>query len=139
MKAIWIASVLLLAACVPIEQPQRFFVPPPETRAGLSDLAEFLAISEEQGDASDEYMNVLTEFYECLSEGAWDQDELTDQQAMASVFWMTGFGMAISMLDREEQFESGNIDQYHEEGFEGGGDRPFYQGLLWTIEYLCYE
>jgi len=73
-------------------------------------------------------MNVLTEFYECLSETGWEQDELTDQQAMASVFWMTGFGMMAAMIDREEQ-----------EGFEGYGDRPFYQGLLWTIEYLCYE
>lgn len=139
MRVIWIASILFLAACVPIEQPQRFFVPPPETKAGLSDLAEFLATSEEQGEASDEYMSVLTEFYECLSETAWEQNELSDQQAMASVFWMTGFGMAISMLDREEQFESGNIDQYHEEGFEDAGDRPFYQSLLWTVEYFCYE
>ena len=128
MRVIWIASILFLAACVPIEQPQRFFVPPPETKAGLSDLAEFLAISEEQGDASDEYMSVLTEFYECLSETAWEQDELSDQQAMASVFWMAGMGMAFTMIDKGEEFESGNV-----------GERPFYQGLLWTVEYYCYE
>ncbi len=128
MKAIWIASVLLLASCVPIEPRQRYFVPPPETKAGLSDLAEFLAISEEQGDASDEYLSLLTEFYECMSDIAWEHAEFTDQQAMAGIFWITGSLMSFIMTDREEEFESGNVSERH-----------FYHGLLWTIEYYCYE
>lgn len=128
MRAIWIASVLLLAACVPIEPQQGFIIPPPETKAGLSDLAKFIAVSDGQSDASAEYMNLVTEFYECFSDVGWDELELTEQEAMAGIFWITGMSMAFVMTDREEEIESGKVSE-----------RYLYHGLLWSVEYYCHE
>ena len=128
MKAIWIASVLVLAACVPVEPQEMYIVPRSETRAGVSDLAKFLSVMDEQGDKTDEYMSVLTEFIDCFSDAGWERSELNEQQAMAGLFLITGMSLAFIMTDREEEFESGDI-----------GKRHFYQGLLWIVDYYCYE
>ncbi|MDE0068772.1 MAG: hypothetical protein OXO48_03595 [Caldilineaceae bacterium] len=130
-------TTLFLAACVPVQKPPEFRTPPIETKAGLSDLASVFAKGDENPDES-EYMNLLAEYYECSSGNAWEQ-EYTDQQAMAFTIWTIGFGMVLSSIDREEALEAGDIDQYHEVGFEDAGDRPLHQMLLWAIEYYCDE
>ncbi|MCY4071958.1 MAG: hypothetical protein OXG60_11730 [Chloroflexi bacterium] len=137
MKANWMAAILILflSACVPI-QPEEFRISPIETKASLSDLADFFAKSEEYDDES-EYMDLLVEFYECVSPATWGL-ELTDQQNIAMSIWMIGIMMSVASLERQEAFESGKIDQYHEEGFEGAGERPLNQMLLWAVEY-CKE
>ena len=137
MKANWMAAIfiLFLSACVPI-QPVEPRIPPLETKASLSDLAGVLTQSDEYHDES-EYMDLLVEFYECMSGGAWGL-EFTDQQAIALSIWAVGIAMTMASIERQEAFESGKIDQYHEEGFEDAGDRPIYQNLLWAVEY-CKE
>lgn len=127
--------VLFVSACVPI-QPEESRIPPLETKAGLSDLAGVLTQNDEYHDES-EYMDLLAELYECMSQGGWEE-EYTDQQAIASSIWAVGIMMSVASLERQEAFESGEIDQYHEEGFEDDGDRPAYQHLLWAVEY-CKE
>ena len=137
MKANWMTAILILflSACVPI-QPEEPRIPPLETKAGLSDLAGVLTQSDEYHDES-EYMDLLVEFHECMSPAAWGS-EFTDQQTTAMSIWAVGIMMTMASLERQEAFESGEIDQYHEEGFEDSGDRPTYQMLLWAVEY-CKE
>ena len=134
MKAVLIVAVLILAACVPVKQPQQYRVVHFETKAGLSDLAGAFSIGDEYHDES-EYMDLITKIYDC-SYGAevWEW-EYTDQQAMAASIWSISLAMTFAAMAREEEFEAGLIDQYHEEGFEDAGDRTMYQMLLWATEH----
>ncbi len=134
LAAIWITLVLTLSACVPIPQ-QAPLDPPPETKAGLSDLASVFAKWDTQDDTT-EYMELLTEFEKCVHDLAEDYGNwtYTDSEMTALVIYTTTGLMAAAGMERSEKIESGELDQSDEDFFKNS-DRPSFQNLTWAIKF----
>ena len=134
LAAIWITLVLTLSACAPIPQ-QAPLDPPPETKAGLSDLASVFAKWDMQDDTT-EYMELLTEFEKCVHDAAEDYGSrtYTDSEMTAEVIYTIAILMAAAGMERSEKVESGELDP-SDEDFLKNSDRPSFQNLTWAIEF----
>lgn len=130
LAAIWITLVLTLSAFVPIPQQA-----PPETKAGLSDLASVFAKWDTQDDTT-EYMELLTEFEQCVHDLAEDYGSwtYTDSEMTAQVIYPTAVLMAAASMERSEKVESGELNSYFPDG-ESRKDQYSLTHLKWVLAY----
>ena len=97
---LFITLTLLLSACAPIPPNPPLEPPPSETKAGLTDLANAMAKTDDPDSNADEYMEVLLYIEECLADELGGGSFLTDEETTAFILYSIGALSTARILEK---------------------------------------
>ncbi|MCY3994244.1 MAG: hypothetical protein OXF50_23675 [Caldilineaceae bacterium] len=100
LTTLFIILTLLLSACAPIPPYPPLEPPPSEIKAGLTDLANAMAKTDDPNNNVSEYMEALLHIEKCLADELGGGSFLTDEETTAFILYSIGALSTARILEK---------------------------------------